>query len=207
MNKEVFIVAGGPSLKGFDWTRLINKDVIAINRAYEVLPNAKYIYFADFDFFGRHEAGLLAHRGQICTGYASNICKGQITHPQVWEYKLTGANGLDTETNCIRHGRNGGYAAINVAFHLGYKKIYLMGYDMGRKESETHWHDGHPRIDPESIYETMLGHYATIAEPLKNNDVQVFNTNPDSRLKLFPFLPIEEALRDGSQCEAIQIDV
>jgi hypothetical protein len=207
MTNEVFIVAGGPSLKGFNWSRLNGKDIIAINRSYEVLPNAKYIYFADHDFFANHQADMLAHQGQIITGYASNICKKQIVHPQVWEYKLTGPNGLDTQTNCIRHGRNGGYAAINVAFHLGYKTIYLMGYDMGRKESDTHWHDGHPRIDPESIYDTMLGHYATIAEPLKNNGVQVFNTNPDSRLKSFPFISIEVALSSGSKCEAITLDV
>ena len=207
MTKEVFIVAGGPSLKGFDWGRLINKDVIAINRAYEVLPNAKYIYFADFDFFGRHEKGLLEHRGQIITGYAQGICKGRIENPHVWEYTLTGPNGLDTQPNHIRHGRNGGYAAINVAFHLGYKKIYLMGYDMGRVEGQTHWHNGHPRIDPESIYDTMLDHYKTIAEPLKNNGVKVYNTNSESRLKEFHFITIAEALGDKEPCEKINLDV
>lgn len=207
MPNEIFIVAGGPSLKGFDWSRLINKDVLAINRSYEVLPNAKYIYFADHDFFARHDTGMLAHRGQIITGYAANLCKKRISSPHVIEYTLTGANGLDTQPMSIRHGRNGGYAAINVALHLGYKKIYLLGYDMGRSEGVTHWHDGHPRIDPESIYETMLGHYATLAEPLKNNGIKVYNTNPNSRLKVFPFVTIDKALKDVSQCEKIQLDI
>ena len=103
--KEIFMVAGGPSLKGFHWNRLANKDVFAINRSYEVLPNAKYIYFADWDFFERHKAPLLEHSGQIITGYAKGICKKRIEHPSVCEYNLTGANGLDQVSPGIRHGR------------------------------------------------------------------------------------------------------
>ena len=207
MSKEVFIVAGGPSLKGFNWSRLNGKDVIAINRSYEVIPNAKYIYFADWDFFEKHKEAILNHGGQILTGYASNICRKRIEHPDVTEYTLTGADGFETKPNSIRHGRNGGYAAINVAYHLGYKRIYLLGYDMGRNGEETHWHNGHPRIDPPSIYTTMLNHYDTMDKALKNVDIEIFNLNPKSKLKVFPFLSVADALGDKEPCEKIQLDV
>jgi len=205
--KEIFMIAGGPSLKGFDWNRLANKDCFAINRSYEVVPNAKFIYFADWDFFDRHKAGLLAHTGQICTGYAANLCKRRIEHPDVLEFKLTGADGLDKVSPGIRHGRNGGYASINAAYHLGYRRIYLLGYDMGRVEGQTHWHNGHPRIDPESIYVTMMKHYANFAQPLKDAGVEVFNLNPDSKLKVFPFMDEYQAIGDKRPPPKVQLDI
>jgi len=205
--KEVFIVGGGPSLTGFNWSRLINKDVIAINRSYEVLPNAKYIYFADWDFFDKHQDAMLKHSAKILTGYSAKICRQKIEHPEIIEYELTGANGLDTKPQCVRHGRNGGYAAINVAYHLGYNRIYLLGFDMGRDGKQTHWHDGHPRIDPESIYRTMLNHYDTIAPRLKELKIEVFNLNSESHLKVFPFMSVADAVRDKEPCEKIQLDV
>ena len=200
--KEIFMVGGGPSLKDFDWKRLDGKDCFAINRSYEVLPNAKYLYFADWDFWGRHQKGLLAHSCNIDTGYAKNLCKKQIVHDRVTEYKLTGADGLDTKSPGIRHGRNGGYAAINVAYHLGYKRIYLLGYDMGRVGGESHWHNGHPRIDPESIYKTMMKHYDNFVQPLKNAKIEVFNLNPNSNLKVFPFMDVYEAIGDKNPVPA-----
>lgn len=206
MAKEVFIVAGGPSLKNFDWGKLANKDVIAINRAYEVLPTANYIYFADYDFFYNHEEGLTQHLGKIITGYGQQYCKSKIEHPLVENYTLTGANGLDTTPKCIRHGRNSGYAAINVAYHLGYKTIYLLGYDMQRTNGQTHWHDGHRRIDPASIYDTMLTHYGTLVEPLKNLNINVYNTSKESRLKMFPYVPLEQALAGTNKRETIRIE-
>jgi len=205
--KEIFMVAGGPSLAGFDWKRLANKDCFAINRSYEVLPNAKFIYFADWDFFERHKAGLLAHSGQICTGYAKNICKKQIVHPDVLEFKLTGADGLDTTNPGIRHGRNGGFAAINAAYHLGYRRMYLLGYDMGRIGKATHWHNGHPRIDPVSIYTTMMKHYANLVEPAKKAGVEIINLNPESNLKLFPFMDEYEAIGDKRPAPKVQLDI
>jgi len=205
--KEIFMIGGGPSLKDFDWNRLAGKDCFAINRSYEVLPNAKYIYFADWDFFDRHKKGLLAHSGKIITGYAKRLCKKRIEHPDVVEYTLTGADGLDTKSPGICHGRNGGYAAINVAYHLGYTRIYLLGYDMGRVEGESHWHNGHPRIDPESIYTTMMKHYDNLKQPLIDNKIEVFNLNPESNLKAFPFMERDKALGDKERPPKIQLDV
>lgn len=194
---ECFIVAGGPSLKGFDWTLLDGKFTIAINRSYEVLPNANIIYFTDNDFWKVHEKGLLAHKGKKIKGSLPNRV---IKHPEVKEYILTGPNGLDLTPGKLQHGHNSSYAAINLATQLGFKKIYLLGVDMKwgkpKDRSTSHWHSGHKRTDPETVYRKMADCYKTIVEPLKKQGVQVINLNPKSGLDVFPKLSPQEVFGD-----------
>ena len=196
-NNACYIVAGGPSLKGFDWNKLRGQFVIAINRAYEVLPDAQIVYFTDKDFWERHKEAMLQHNGQLMRG-ALNPSKEE-NHPDVQMYKLTGAQGLETNEGQLKHGSNSTYAATNLAaVHLGFKRIYLLGVDMswGKKgdKSTSHWHDGHKRIDAESGYLNMIKNWKTIVQPLKDMGVEVWNANPESALQCFPKCTIERAL-------------
>lgn len=183
-----YIVGGGPSLKNFDWADLEGKFVIAINRAYEVLPNAQIVYFTDKQFWRDHQKGLLAHKGKKAKGAIGNTWIG---HPEVHEYWLSGPQGLDTTKDQIRHGYNSAYAALNMAAaHLGFKKIYLLGLDMkwGNSNNPTtsHWHSGYVKRDAESVYTKMMKAYDTIILPLQQLNVQVYNVTLDSKLKAFP---------------------
>lgn len=198
---ECYIVAGGPSLKGFNWSLLDDKFVIAINRSYEVLPNAKIIYFTDNDFWDVHKNNMLRHKGQKIKG---SLQRKKANDPAVIDYNLTGPNGLETAEKSLRHGHNSTYAAINLAaVHLKFKKIYLLGVDMKwgekRNRNTSHWHDGHKRRDPESVYERMMKAYDTIHQPLKNMGVEVININNDSALKVFPQKTFQEMFGDKYQ--------
>jgi len=194
---ECFIVAGGPSLKGFDWSLLDGKFVIAINRSYEVLPNAQIVYFTDDDWWKTHKERLLKHSGKLIKGCLPNK---QIKHPQVTEYVLSGPHHLDMAKGNLRHGHNSTYAAVNLAVQLGFKKIYLLGVDMkwGTKsdKSTSHWHDGHRRLDPESVYKKMMECFKTMVEPLKKEKVEVINLNPQSNLEVFPKVSPSEIFGD-----------
>jgi hypothetical protein len=197
ITKECYIVAGGPSLKGFDWSLLDNKFTIAINRSYEVLPNANIVYFTDNDFWKIHEKGILAHKGKKVKG---SLPSRVIKHPEVEEYILTSPTGLEMTAGKLNHGHNSTYAAINLATQMGFKKIYLLGVDMKwgtpKDRSTSHWHNGHKRTDPESVYKKMSKCYETIVEPLKKQGVEVFNLNPDSALEVFPKLNPQQVFGD-----------
>lgn len=197
-NYKCYIVAGGPSLQGFDWSRLHGKFIIAINRSYEVLPNAQVVYFTDEDFWRRHQRKLLKHRGMLFRGILPSHSKPK--HPNVNHYHLTGQSGLEKTEGKLRHGSNSTYAALNLAaVHFGFKAIYLLGVDMKWDHSaptrKTHWHDGHSRIDPETAFQKMIRSYQSIVKPLSDMGIQVYNTNPDSALDAFPKITIDEALK------------
>jgi hypothetical protein len=196
-NNACYIVAGGPSLKDFDWNLLRGQFVIAINRSYEVLPDAQIVYFTDRDFWKVHKEAMLQHQGQLMRG-ALTPSKEE-NNLNVTMFTLSGASGLETEPEKLRHGSNSTYAATNLAaVHLGFKRIYLLGVDMkwgvkGNKKT-SHWHDGHQRIDSETTYKNMIKNWETIVDPLKDINVEVWNANPDSALECFPKCTLERAL-------------
>ena len=110
---------------------------------------------------------------------------------------LTGGTGLEADSGGLRHGSNGGYQAINLAYHFGVKRIVLLGYDM-TANGATHWHKGHPTTKIDEYRRTlefaMLPKFPPIVEPLKAAGVEVINATPGSALKCWPFRPIEEML-------------
>lgn len=193
---ECYIIGGGPSLKGFDWSLLEGKFVIAINRAYEVVPNAQILYFTDPPFFNKHRVGMEAHGGSIVRGATS---LGGIGFEKVVEYKLTGPGGLEKASGCLKHGSNSAYAAINLAgVHLGFNTIYLLGLDQQYNGKVTHFHDGHDRIDPPAVFDKCGKMWKTLANPLQAEGIMVYNVNNSSSLNVFPMKSYEMIF--GSEC-------
>lgn len=193
-----YIVAGGPSLIGFDWSLLTGKFVVAINRSYEVLPEAQVLYFTDPDYWDRHKDAMRAHKGQMIKG---DINPKPLDDPDVIIYRLTRQLGLETKPGCLSHGSNSTYAATNlVTVHFGFRRVYLLGVDMkwGKSGDKTtsHWHNGHRRVDAESSYKTMIKNWETIVAPLRERGVEVWNANPDSALHCFPKCTLDQAINN-----------
>lgn len=193
---EVFVVAGGPSLRGFDWRRLDGRRVIAINRAYEVLPGAEALWWSDARFFRNHRAGLMAHGAALKATFAylyedDELPKG------VLRYKLSGQQGFDPDQNALRSGNNSTYAAIHLAAHLGARRIVILGLDMKHGPSgETHWHDGHKGLlNPAHVMESaMLPLFSGLVGPLEQRGIEVVNANPGSALEVWPRIAVDQAL-------------
>ena len=140
---------GRPSLTDFDWKKLDGKFLIAINRSYEVLPEAQIVYFTDDDFWQRHKGKMIAHKGKKYRGRLAR--KTVIDHPDVLELQLQPKpSGWSDQFGELYHGSNSGFACIQVAAQLGFKTINLLGFDMkhegtyvkGKKNclGTTHWH-------------------------------------------------------------------
>lgn len=200
-NNEVYIVGGGPSLTNFNWKLLDGKFVIAINRAYEVLPNADILYFTDPDFWQRHRAAMLKHKGVIYRGRIGK--KPDIKEVNELQLHRHPAGWSDVFGE-LYHGQNSTYACIQLAAQLGFTKIFLLGIDMKHHNKYdrtkknclgvTHWHDGHRRIDPPTAYNIMLKHYDILAKEAKKRNIEIINVNsPDTtELKVFPIKSVAE---------------
>jgi len=187
-NETVYLVAGGPSLKGFDFNKLINKNTIAINKAF-IYCECDVLYWTDMRFYKWFEKEIKEYKGLKVTNKPNPIAKDIIN------LRDSGRTGLDTDPRALRHGNNSGYAAINLAYHTGAKNIILLGYDMGQTGTTSHFHDGYNiRHNPKIYQNNMLPHFNTIVEPLREKGVNVWNANPNSNLKCFPFCTIDEAL-------------
>lgn len=163
------IVAGGPSLANFDWQQLKYRDVIAINNAAFRLPYAKYVYFANLDWFERFRNELRAHAGQVIAG---SLDPGVpwVRHMPFTEYEgLRGGGG------------NSGYAAIGLAVELGYRRIYLLGYDLKRPGENFHRDHTWTSHKPDE----WIPMFDRLAPLLAAQGIEVINCGPDSALTCF----------------------
>lgn len=190
--ETVYIIGGGPSLKDFNWNSLIGKRTIAINKAFYNYPNADILYWTDSRFYNWYKQDIDKFKGQkyTVTPVVSNISS------DVKILKRGQKLGLEKNNDTLSHGNNSGYAALNLAYHLGVKRIILLGYDMGMEGTKSHFHDGYP-INPTSnqIYKSQfIPSLDSLAPLLKNSGIDVYNANKFSKLSAYTVISIEKAL-------------
>ena len=181
----IYIVGGGHSLKDFNWDLLKDRNVIAVNRAYEKVPDAKWIYFSDLRFWQWHRKYLVNHKGRKITGNYRIIDK------DVTIFKFTGSKGLEIKATGLRTGNNSGFAAINLAYHLGAKLIVLLGFDMNVDKGTHHWHSGYPTKNRNN-FKDMIKYFETIAKPLENLNIEVLNASPNSAIECFDKVSLKD---------------
>lgn len=185
--EPAFILGGGPSLKGFDVSRLKGRGrVIAVNDAGLVLaPWADVLFWADARWYEWNKGSLHLHTGQwkvtrLCTPRAPGI--------HVLGHHRT--TGLSTKATLLA-GYCGGGSSINLAYLLGANPIILLGFDM----RPGNWHDRH-RLPhkPGQHRQRFIPAIERMAESLERAGATVLNCNPRSALRCFPFADIEELL-------------
>ena len=189
LGDTIYIVGGGPSLKGFDFNRLQSKTVIAVNKAFFHLPFAQVLYWSDTRFYEWYGKEVDLFKGIKVT------CRSQPRKADIINLINTGKTGLETMAYGLRDGGNSGYAAINLAYHLGAKRIVLMGFDMQTNGKETHWHEGYSSTaNTDTMARLMVPNFDTLVEPLEKRKVKVYNASQLSVLTCFPKISLEEAL-------------
>ena len=192
-DKALYIIGGGPSLKGFNWELLRGKNVLSINRAFQAVPWAIATFWTDSRFYKWYEKDLKRFKGvKIGCRYS------QLYDKSVILVRSTGGAGVDEYPYHIRAGNNSGFAALNVGYHLGAKRIYLLGYDMRSDKGGTHWHDGYVTAHNHDIYErAMMKDFINSEKYYKKVKVKLYNANPDSMMTHITKCTIEQALNDS----------
>jgi len=184
-NETVFIIGGGPSLIGFDFKRLSGKNVIAINKAIFSMPFYDNVvaYFSDYRFYQWYINELKSIK---CTKYTIGL---KVPKEDAITLKNSGKFGFDLRNGYIRNGGNSGYAAINLAIHLGVNRIVLLGYDMVKVNNETHFHGGYSDKNEcvkqtTQIYQKFSEPFAGITDFMQTHGIEIYNTSNISTLNI-----------------------
>jgi len=191
----VFIIGGGTSLRGFDWSLLYDEKTIGCNQAFRLGEDVCDIcVFGDYKFLFKGR-GQPYHRNydalaQFKNPVVTNVSQLQNNTDIPWLKIMPKVNaGLSKDGlgwNC-----NTGSVAINLALILGAKTVFLLGFDMhlDKKTGKPNWHD-EPLIDKpkETIYDRMIRNFALVKQQLPKvfPSSAVVNVNDDSRLNVFP---------------------
>lgn len=185
----IVCLGSGPSLTPEDVAFCQSKAiVIAVNDAAVLAPWASVVFAADLLWWGRN---YMARR---LLGLKYALASSHKRIPGVEVLERTGQEGLETDPTGLRSGGHSGYAAINLAVHLGARQIVLLGYDLKPDPTGRHHYFGghpdgsHPRYDQwRPLYQTLL-------EPLQALGISLVNASRQTSIRSVPRLPLREAL-------------
>jgi hypothetical protein len=189
--ETVYIIGGGPSLIGFDWNRLIGKKTIAINKAILSYPKADVLYWTDSRVYGWYKKEIDSFKG------LKYSIRNHASYPaDINILRKSNKFGLEEAKDALCHGNNSGYAAINLAYLLGVKRIVLLGYDMHNDGKRSHYHEGYPvPATGDNIYrDQFVPGFEILADLLKQKKVEVYNASTTSSLRVWPKITFEQAL-------------
>lgn len=194
--RRAFIIGGGPSFAGFDFSLLKDELTIGINMAFVHRPTINLIY--DLRLMERLtvDSTWAAYKGEkLWLNYETPYDRGRF--PNVTElyeciHKGTGQPMWSkTLEEGLYRGNNAGVAALNLADILGASPICLMGYDFkGRAGQSVNWHSAYPAEwkQEENVYRSYIECFQGIKSMVKG---RVVNLNPDSMLRCFDFNTVE----------------
>ena len=100
-------------------------------------------------------------------------------------------------------GRSVMLPSIRILHLLGFRKVYLLGCDMKMTETYAYHFDENRSKGAVncnmSTYDRLKNEYLPALKPVFEADgFQVFNCNPGSELKVFPFVSFEKAIEEAT---------
>lgn len=176
-----------------------DKNVIGVNIAFMLGDWISVLYFCDSGFFRNYKDDILAFKNikATCVNHLPRqaINSGELRN--IKRMKRDMRYGLSPKADTICWNYNSGGAAIDFAAHAGVKRILLLGFDMTAVENKTHWHSGFPTYKKPTVpgsFRRFLRSFPSIAADAKRNRIEILNISPESKIKEFPKVKLEEVL-------------
>lgn len=99
------------------------------------------------------------------------------------------------------NGTNSGACAVNLAYQLKPRRVFLIGFDMGRAGARAYWHAAYSWAHPQGG--TTNGKYAEWAKQFRQAarafdvaGIRVLNVNPKSAIDAFPKITPKQYLQE-----------
>ncbi|MHB2169958.1 hypothetical protein [Alsobacter sp. R-9] len=190
--RTVYLIGGGPSLKGFDFQVLRGRGiVVAINDAILAAPWADVAFSIDTVWIRNRVEALRDWGGEFVAAVPQGYEPPEGVRGRFLQRKQ--GTGVSPLPWIIMTGDNSGYAALSMALMRGAARVALLGYDM---TTPGHWHEGYnwrSRYGARD-YPRWAAMFGTLAVAAKARGVDVVNCNPQSRVRAFRFgQPLEIA--------------
>lgn len=195
-----FVLGGGPSLRGFDFSQLDNEITVCANMVAAYLKNPTYFVTTEMSCLGSNKLPTVPAttlRVLVVNNTASKerILKCLIHVDYIIITKQKPSLALRASDGFCHIG-NTGFAAIQYAVLLGYNPIFLLGFDLSVTNTVYFYHttkECYHRSemlacrDRLNSFRKLLG---SLREPT------IYSCSPTSALNgTLKYLPFEEALK------------
>lgn len=172
-NKVVTIVGGGPSLKGFDFSR-VSGYVIAVNNS-AFFVKSDMLVALDMNWQMVHSLFLESYEGIL-------VSDRKAAFPaKIIQYTAMAAGSLDWTMKKVNLS---GFVALSVALHLGAAKVVLLGFDGGYSGQASRYYKGDRPVND---------HNYSSRNELWNifKDRNIVNVGMESKIESFRKVPLE----------------
>jgi hypothetical protein len=198
MRDTAVCCAPGPSLALDDFADLHyvrdRADVLVINSTYQFAPWANYLYAGDWPWWFAHSDAV---QRKFCGECWTIDALAAERFPWInFERDVQGtdmeADGLSWGGDIAAGGGNGGFQGLHLMVRKGYKRILLLGYDMGA----TGIGHCHPEEDRQAnpmphVFNFWIRGFEQAAPQLRRLGVEVINCTRVTALTAFPRMPIQ----------------
>lgn len=186
---DVYIIGGGPSLRGFDWRRLFGCHTIGLNHAYQLgALVCSLCFFSDANFWEENREGLESFAAPVVTHLEG------VTAP--WVCALPRREG-GLHHDALGYGNTSGVGGINLALVLGATRVLLLGFD-GQPDSKgrPNWHNRLSEVAWPGIYDSFVPGFTQVAADLPRvfPGCEIINLTPGTKLTCFPTARLEDFL-------------
>lgn len=190
----IFVLGGGPSLLAAPLHLLHDRFCIAVNNAYTVVPWSQVLWFGDVKWWDWHKESLRSWPNSIatCCQNARVIKEAAQMGISLISYNRMG-RGLSKQPKYVSWNGSSGASAINLAYHLGAKKVVLVGFDMRRVDGKKNFHSDHKEADHDP-FGRHLRAFPKIAPAASQLGLTIINATPGSAIPQFPIMSLEEAI-------------
>lgn len=186
-----YVIAGGPSLRGFDFSRLPDGYRIGANKS-GWLADCDAMVSVDRNFHKNFAKEIEGFDGDVYIAFSGlQPLYANVTY---WEFTRDAFSWVPGTLA----GSNSGFAALNLAVLLGYRDIALLGFDFKWDDSRSHFHDGYPG-QSKHVDRQLQGwakSFDQVSRPIRERGITVTNfVGPcGSRVTAFPTAPLEQAI-------------
>jgi len=179
-----------------------DKHVIGVNAAFLLGEWVDLVFFGDGGFYINNKADLDVFP-KLKMSCNPNLVKKREVYDV--KYVLRDGNhprGISDKEYRVSWNLNSGAAAINVAYHLGVKCVYLLGFDMDvSKDGVQHWHRHYPGCKgtgPRDLkklpFKRHLECFPAMARDAHRLGLQIINVNPESKIEAFKRVKLSDVL-------------
>jgi hypothetical protein len=195
-NKKAILFATGPTLKTeeIDFVRDNRTDdfvIFGCNDSYRFVDYLDVHYACDTAWWQQwgNDIKLKFPGLEKWTQCKKTAIKYKINH-----ISGRGGEGLSMRSNTIHFGSNSGFQQLNLAFLMGCKEFYLIGYTMGKVDGLSHVFGDHPgSLQKNSPYTKFVRQFTTIQKEVKP---LIHCSTTQSKLKgVFQMTPVEEIFK------------
>lgn len=173
-DKDVTILAGGPSLEGFDFS-LVKQPVIAVNSA---------AYFAKSNILVSLDKDWHKANGRFLDNYEGYLVTDRETHrKEAFIIRYDTPNKAGSLDWTMKKNNLSGFIALAVALNLGAGKVFLLGFDGGFNGEKANYYE-----NPKPGNDHEYSRNNDLFDIFKENNI--INVGLDSRIEAFRKVPL-----------------